>query len=462
MFCLVTDKFYRPSWHHEEIAKALTKVYNGEIDRLLITLPPRHGKSELATIKFPAWAVGKNQRLNIITSSYSGDLAVDFGRKVRNLVDSDPYKMIFKTKLAEDSKSASIWHTQEGGAYVATGVGGAITGKGAHIFIIDDPIKNREEAESQVIRDKVWDWYTSVVYTRLEERGAIVLISTRWHDDDLVGRLLKQQGKDKWHCLNFPALAENDERHRRAGEPLWPAKYTREDLLRIKDNIGPYDWSALYQQRPTGRESQEFKPDWVEYYQYAPQNLTVFMTVDPAISKSDSACNSAIVVCGVDSQSNLYVLDYLAEKLDPGELIEEIMVMAREWKPQRVGIETVSYQKAVCYYLEREMEKQNLWLDVHELKHTKDKNMRIRSLVPFFRHKKVFFKKEHKELLDELFAFPNGAKVDIVDALSMQLEILYLPDGTPVKENQTPYASDPDSPWFKRMGEKAGYSKIYA
>lgn len=458
-FCEFTDKNYDPSWHHELIGQALMDIESGKIDRLLITVPPRHGKSEMATIKFPAWFIGKHPDKSVITASYSGDLAVGFGRKVRNLVDSKPYKDVFQTQLAEDSKSAGTWHTKEGGSYNASGVGGPITGKGAHVFIIDDPYKNREDAESEVWRENVWNWYSSVVYTRLEQAGAIILIITRWHDEDIAGRLLRE-GKDKWTHLDFPAIAEEDEKFRRKGEALWPKKYDITALNRIKDNIGLYDWSALYQQQPTNRESREFKEEWIKVYQDDPEGCNIFMAVDPAISKRDEACNSAIIVVGVDSQHNLYVLDYVAKKLDPSELIDAIWGLAETWTPDTIGIETIAYQQAVKFYFEKQMEDRKKWFNVVEIKTKMDKNEKIRRLIPFYSHGKVFHKKGAMELEEELAKFPKGKNVDILDALSMTLGILYLPDVVEEIEPQNPYANDPDSPFNKNKGK--GYKKMYS
>lgn len=423
LYCLHVDKNYRFNWHHQEICKALTKIDNGEIDRLIICMPPRHGKSTLAAIYYPSWFIGKHPQKDVIISSYSGDLAVGFGRKCRNIVDSDIYRTVFdNVRLAEDSKSASIWHTQEGGGFTATGVGGATTGKGAHLYIVDDPFKNREEAESQVIRDKVWDWYSSVVYTRLEKKSAIILIMTRWHQDDLVGRILKES-PDEWTILDYPAIAIKDEEKRNEGEALWPDKYPIESLKRIKKNITSYDWSALYQQKPTSKESQEFKMNWFRYYDEPPKNMNIYMTVDPAISKKDKACNSAIVICGYDSSNKMYILDYVAKKLDPGELIDWIFLKYKHWRPMQVGVEVVAYQEALVYFMKEKMKATREFLPIKEIRNKSDKEQRIRRLIPLYQNEQIFHKSGMKELEDELLSFPQGSTVDIIDALAMQLDI---------------------------------------
>ena len=193
------------------IAEKLEAVERGEIDRLMINMPPRHGKSELASRRFPAWFLGRHPNKSVIAASYNSDLAADFGRQVRNIVAAREYANLFETKLAEDSRAANRWNTDAGGSYVAAGVGTAITGGGADILLIDDPVKDREEADSEIQRQKVWDWYTSTAYTRLAPGGRIIVIQTRWHEDDLSGRLLVEQAKggDKWEILELPAITSD-------------------------------------------------------------------------------------------------------------------------------------------------------------------------------------------------------------------------------------------------------------
>src|ERR1043165_1575588 len=212
-FTEYTNPAYVAAPHHALIAEKLEAVERGEIKRLMILMPPRHGKSELASRRFPAWFIGRNSGKQIIAASYNSDLANDFGREVRNIVQSPEFLALFNAALSEDSRAANRWHTNEGGMYVAAGVGTAVTGRGADILLIDDPFKDREEADSELRRQRVWDWYTSTAYTRLMPGGAIVLINTRWHDDDLSGRLIEAQGDggDQWDILSLPAINERDE-----------------------------------------------------------------------------------------------------------------------------------------------------------------------------------------------------------------------------------------------------------
>lgn len=258
-FTQYTYPAYRVSRMHRLISEKLTAVAEGRITRLMIFCPPRHGKSRLVSIEFPAWYLGKFSDKQLISASYNSDLASDFSRDVRNLIDSAEYGVLFSTKLAQDSQAKDRWHTSAGGGYVAAGINGgqgtAITGRGAHILNIDDPIKNRAEAESESTRNGIWKWYISDAYTRLMPGGAVILTVTRWHEDDLAGRLIAAQetGGDKWDVLELPATNDNGaaaDNPLGAYEALWPESYPRSVLDQIKAVQGIYDWEALYQQHP--------------------------------------------------------------------------------------------------------------------------------------------------------------------------------------------------------------------
>ena len=249
---------YEAGWVHKDICARLEQfskdVAERKSPRLMLFMPPRHGKSELASKTFPGWHLGRHPDHEVISCSYTGDLAMDFSRKVRELLRDQRYHQVFKdTKLDKDSQSAQRWNTTNRGGYVAAGVGGPITGRGAHVLIIDDPIKNRDDAESETNRSSIWNWYTSTAYTRLAPGGGVLIILTRWHDDDLAGRLLtkmKENEGDEWDVIQYPALATEDEPFRKKDEALHPERYDETALLRIKRAVGPRDWSALYQQNP--------------------------------------------------------------------------------------------------------------------------------------------------------------------------------------------------------------------
>ena len=245
---------YEAAAIHHQIAEQLERVARNEVDRLMLLVPPRHGKSELASRRFPAWYLGRHPDKQFISASASATLAEDFGRDVRNLIASEEYGQVFDTRLAEDSQAKGRWTTSEGGSYFATGVGGALMGRGAHVLLIDDPFGSMADARSEIVRKSVHDWYTGTCYNRLEKGGKIILINYRMHQDDLCGRLLAQQaaGGDRWEVVELKAVSSD-------GRALWPEKFSSEALERIKRNISPADWAALYQQEPTAETGSYFK-----------------------------------------------------------------------------------------------------------------------------------------------------------------------------------------------------------
>ena len=266
---------YVTSAHHRLVAEQLERVERSEVDRLMLLLPPRHGKSELASRRFPAHCLGKNPHWQFISVSATAEMADDFGREVRNIVKSEEYQAVFRTRLSQDSQAAGKWYTSEGGIYYAVGIGGAIMGRGGDCVLIDDPIKSMEAAQSEKERKRVWDWYQGTLYNRLQPGGRIVLINHRMHVDDLSGRLIEQMkaGGDKWEIVELPAVAlERDEQGapitdrlgRRPGEALWPAAYPVAALERIRTNTLARHWQALYQQRPFNAEGELFTPDKLE------------------------------------------------------------------------------------------------------------------------------------------------------------------------------------------------------
>lgn len=247
---------YKPASHHQLIAEKLEAVERGDIKRLMIFMPPRHGKSQLASEFFPAWYMGRNPDKYIITATYSQELAEDFGRKVRNQLQDSIHQVTFPDcHIASDSTSSKRFGTVEKGTYFAVGAGASITGRGAHLLLIDDPIKGREEADSETMRRKLKDWYQSVAYTRLMPEGAIVVIQTRWHEDDLAGWLLKEHEHERWDVIDLSAINKE-------GDALWPEQYPLSALEKIKETIGERDWSALYQQRPVVDGGNILKKKW--------------------------------------------------------------------------------------------------------------------------------------------------------------------------------------------------------
>lgn len=416
---------YEANWHHQLICEKLEAVNRGEVKRLMIFMPPRHGKSMLASEFFPAWFLGQNPKKEIISCSYNDELAEEFSRKVRKTVKSDKYKFVFDTTIDKDTRKISRWALSNGSGYRAAGVGGGITGRGANIFIIDDPVKNQEEANSPTTREKIWNWYTSDVRTRLAKGGAIILVMTRWHDDDLAGRLLKKD-KKRWDIINFPAIATKDEDHRLKGEALWPSMFSLEELSEIK-GLSRSTWGSLYQQNPILSETQDFKQRWFKKWKDLPSPLRRFTLVDPAISKKKRADNSAILTIGVDVENNIYVLEYTADHLDPSELIDEVFRQAEKWNSEKVGIESVQYQRSIEHFMTLEMKRRGKYLNIICLDGKANKEERIRGLIPYYKLGMVHHPFDSEVLEEELIRFPSGRHDDVLDALSMGLKIMQPP-----------------------------------
>lgn len=418
---------YKVNWHHKVLADKLERVERGELKRLMVFMPPRHGKSEQCSIQFPAWYIGKNKDRNIIQASYSGDLATDFGRQTRNLIDSREYQNIFPdTKLSEDSQAKGKWNTNGRGAYNAVGVGGATTGKGADLLIIDDPIKNRQDADSQVIRDSQWGWYRSTARTRLSPDGAIVLILTRWHDDDLAGRILKGENANLWEVIKLPAIATQDEEFRKKGEALWADHFTLANLMETKKDLGSYEWSSLYQQEPIDEENQEFRKSWFKPISAAElenKNTNKFITVDTAISQQTSADYTAIIRNFVDGD-NLWNIRAWQGRITPLELIDMLFNLYQIDRPTKIGIEKTIYLQAIKPFMDEEMRRRGVFLPIVELQHNQtSKETRIRGLIPRYESGSVrHVDGECRELEDQLLRFPKGIHDDLADALAYQLQ----------------------------------------
>lgn len=429
------DKDYQAAWFHDEIAEALQDVAEGRLKRLMIFMPPRHGKTNLSTVKFPSWFLGKYPDKKIITSSYSSELATKFGRQVRNICKDDKFKYIFpKFAMSGDSTASNRFDTTEGGGYMATGVGGSITGSGADIFIIDDPVKNREEADSQVYRDKVFDWYSSTAYTRLQGLGAMIIILTRWHQDDLAGRLLNaaEEGGDKWRVIEYPALATETTEKRDAGQALWPEQFDRDKLESIRKAVAPRDWFALYQQTPTGEAAQEFHREWFRYWDNLPQDLEFLTVVDPAFKKKKTSDYSVVMTVGVKG-NNRYIVDYTRGKYAPDELIGHIITHLKKWNPKSVGVEAYAAQTVIGFYLQEKMNEQNITVQYQEILQKGDKATKIRRLINPWRDGKIYHHRTMIELEEELLAFPVGTHDDIIDSIQM-IEEFKITDINPFSE----------------------------
>jgi len=434
-FAIATDKSYKVGWHHEVIAsklqEAYQKVIRGERARIILEIPPRHGKSELASIKFPAWVLGKSPEFPVILTSYAQDLAVDFGSATRDLMNSASYQAIFKTRLKSDSKAKAKWNTEEGGGYVAAGVGGPITGKGFKIGIVDDSFKNREEADSETIRESRWKWYRSTFITREDGNGAIIVIATRWHDGDLIGKILASPTAGDWEVIKMPAIAEEDETYRKQGDALWPYRFPLEVLNKRKADMGPYEFSSQFQQNPVDEASREFKQHWFKsrsLEEVLKLSTRRFVTIDAAWALKDKSDFIGIAINYVDNENN-WNLNAYHVKCNSMELIKLMFKINEDVQPEKFGIEEGAYERAIKPFLDDEMKKRGKFFEVMTLKHEgQAKPIRIRGLIPRYSSGSIYhLDKQCADLELEAARFPKGIHDDTLDAVAYQLQVAEAP-----------------------------------
>ncbi len=430
------DTGFKPARHHKLLIEKLEAVERGEIKRLMLFLPPGSAKSTYGSVLFPGWYLGRNGGKSVIAASHNGELAERFGRKVRNYVGGTEFNRVFDCGLADDSKAAARWETTTGGEYFAVGVGGSVTGRRADLGIIDDPVKSREEADSETVRDKVWEWYKADFYTRLKPGAAIVLIQTRWHEDDLAGRLLKdaEEGGEQWEVVSLAMEAEEgDPLGREVGELLWPEWFTQEMIAQAKRD--PRNWLALYQQKPRPDGGGVFKREWVMYYGGSPEDAkggtNRYMLVDAANEKRPTNDFTSIWILGLGQDDNFYVLDMVRDRLSLTERGEMVMRMHRKWKPMQTRYERYGMMGDI-QHIKHLQGLQNYRFDITEVAGKTPKNDRIKRLIPAFERNRVWFPNSmHKtnhagELRDlvsdfveqELLAFPVSTHDDMLDALA--------------------------------------------
>lgn len=415
--------------HHARMASAFERVASGELKRLIINMPPRHTKSEFASYLLPAWFLGKYPDKKVIQTSHTAELAVGFGRKVRNLVDKDEYKRIFPgVALQTDSKAAGRWATNKGGDYFAIGVGGAVTGKGADLLVIDDPHSEQEAAlaeNSPEIYDKTYEWYTSGPRQRLQPGGAIIIVATRWAKRDLVGQVLKasaQRGGDEWEVIEFPAIMES-------GAPLWPEFWSLTELQALKRELPNSKWMSQYQQNPTSETSAIVKREWWQLWdkEDPPKCEFTLMAWDTAFEKTQRADYSALTHWGVfykedDAglmQTNIILLNAFRERMEFPRLKKVALEQYKEWEPDSIIIEKKASGAPLIYELRA------MGIPVQEFTPTRgnDKITRLNAVSDLFASGKVWAPGNHwaEEVIDEVASFPAGEHDDYVDSVSLAL-----------------------------------------
>ena len=423
-FTELTFAKYRTAKHHRLIAEQLERIERGEIDRLMLLVPPRHGKSELASHRFPAWFLGRQPDRQFLSVSATESLASDFGRAVRNTISSPEYRAIFdRTTLAEDSQAKGKWHTGQGGVYYSLGIGGSVLGRGADCMLIDDPYASMADALSELTRKSVWDWYTGTAYNRLMPGGSIVVINHRMHEDDLCGQLLAQQaaGGDKWEVVKLPAI--NDD-----GTALWPDAYPIEALERIRVNSQARFWSALYLQNPTPDEGDYFKVDWLKPYDKAPSihTLRVYGGSDYATT-SDGGDFTVHCVVGLDPEGRMYLLDLWRKQAASDEWVEAFCDLVKEWRPIAWAEETGQIRSGVGPYIDRRQRERQAYCVREQFPTRGDKAVRAQSIRGRMALEGLYVPTRaawYGDLRSELLSFPAGKHDDQVDALGLVGQLL--------------------------------------
>jgi len=443
--------------HHKVMAQKFEDIANGKLKRLIINMPPRHTKSEFGSYMLPAWFLGRDPTKKIIQCSNTAELAVGFGRKVRNLVGSEQYAKIFpNVNLRSDSKAAGRWSTNANGEYFAIGVGGTVTGKGADLLIIDDPHSEQEAAIASTnpeVYDKVYEWYSSGPRQRLQPGGAIIVIMTRWSKKDLTGRILKsaiEKDGDEWETIDFPAILPS-------GKALWPQFWDIKELEVLKEELPVSKWNAQYQQQPTSEEGALIKRDWWKVWdnENPPQCTYLIQSWDTAFTKNERSDYSACTTWGVfylnedEMQPNVILLDAYKARLEFPELKEKAFNMYKEWTPDSFIVEAKASGLPLIGELRR------MGIPVSEFTPTRgnDKIARLNSVTDLFASGKVWAppRRWADEVIEEMASFPNSDHDDLVDS-STQALIRFRQGGF----LRLP-SDEPDEPQYFKSKRNAGY-----
>jgi predicted phage terminase large subunit-like protein len=451
-----------------ELIDALDKLEKDELgcQNLLITMPPRHAKSTFGTVLFPSYFMARNPTRYIMSCSYNSQLATDFGRQVRAVVENKSMAQAFPDfQLSTESRAADVWRTEVGGAYFAVGVGGTTSGRPANLLLVDDPIKSREDAESMTQRNKTWNYYTSALATRLQPQSngsppKQIVILTRWHPDDLAGRLMDSEDwkEGRWKHINFPAvkkvpngvkksvaqLPETDERHIPQGklstvapskrhyyeeveEPLWPERFPLEDLKR-RERLNPREFASLYQQQPYIEGGNIIRTEWWQKYpaDLAPERFsTLIITADTAFKKTETADYSVLCVAGMDVNGDMYVVDVIRGRWDFPELKQRMIRLNSYWRGK--GLRAVYIEdKASGQSLIQELKRES-GVSVIPYKVVNDKVARVNAILPIIEGGRVLLPDQSDwldDFIDESVSFPNGNHDDQVDAVTMAIDIL--------------------------------------
>lgn len=425
---------YDAQYFHKALAAALEEVEAGRMLRLIVTFPPRHGKSELTSRRFPAWLVGRDPYRHIIFATYNQPFSEDYGRDVRGIMQSDQYRQVFPgTSLAKGSAAADRLKTEQGGMLAFVGRGGSSTGRGADFLIIDDPLKDRQEANSATTREELWSWYNDTMSTRLmSDTGAIIIIMTRWHEDDLVGRLTdptnphyNEEEAQTWKIINIPAIAgEDDVLGREPGQALWPQRFGL-DYLESFRRRNPVGFSALYQQQPTPEDGDFFKSEMIVTYRQEDlpprDRLRVYAASDHAVGTKQTNDRTCLLIVGVDEFDNIWLLDSWWKRGKADEVVEEMIKLMKRWKPLVWWAEGGHISKSIGPFLFKRMREEKVYINIREQTPAADKQARAQSIAGRMGMKMVKFPKYLswcESAIQELLKFPQGRHDDFVDTLA--------------------------------------------
>ena len=431
-FISVTYKDYKIGWVHQEICETLDlflkDLIDGKRPRLIITMPPRSGKSEIVSRRFPAYFLGKYPDLSIISVSYSATLAEDFCRDVQRIIDSDEYKAIFPNTKLSDKKDKNYKRTSDifeivdhKGVYCSAGVGGGITGKGCDILIIDDPIKNRQEANSENTRKKIFDWYSSTAYTRLSPIGGVIMMCTRWHLDDLIGKVLSDKNQKPFHVISYPAIAEHDEPHRKQGEALHPERFSLEILNEIKSTLSASDWLSLYQQRPTPEGGAIFEVSKLRYYDETsePKRFDQVVGSWDMTFKENKTSDFVVGQLWGRKGSEFYLLDMVRDRMDFVKTLKVFINFANKHKNCNCWlVEDKANGTAIISTLKKHIS------GIIPITPKESKQERAYAITPYLEAGNIFFPKNQKftkDLEEEMLQFPAGVHDDTVDSMTQAL-----------------------------------------
>lgn len=439
--------------HHVLLAEALRRVLRGTVSRLAISMPPRHGKSEIATRLFPAWCIGANPYWQVILAGATAEFAKEeFGRKIRGYMQTPTYQQVFPgVTLRGGSKAVDALVTNEGGNVKSIGKGGQVVGRGADLFIIDDPYSGREEAHSPTERRKVWDWFTSDVISRMMPGGRIVVIHQRWHEDDLIGRLTDPMHPEynpkvsgKWMHLYLPAIIYDDElarllgvrlavpedpEHRemfgaRPSRPLWPERYGYDFFAEVKSQ-SPGSFEALYMGNPTPDDGEFFKREHIVPRMYGynelPKNLRYYVASDHAVSEDQNRDATCILIGGVDEEGTLWIVDCWWQRKETDDVVDAMLDIGDRYKPLIWWAEKGHISKSIGPFLRKRMVEENRYINVHEVTPARDKMTRAQAIQARIAMGKVRFPQHApwmQAALDEMLKFPMARHDDFVDALA--------------------------------------------